>query len=64
MLSFHDRRGKVAIANRELDRDESAVILANLENLEEKLTKVKDSTAADFVSAQDKILTKRLQEIL
>lgn len=43
---------------------ESAVTVANLGNLEEKLKQVKDSSAADFVSAQDQILKKRLQEIL
>lgn len=43
---------------------ESAVTVANLQNLEEKLARVKAAAAADFVHNQDQILKKRLQEIL
>lgn len=43
---------------------ESAVTVANLQDLEEKLMKVKAAAAADFVHNQDQLLKKRLQEIL
>ncbi len=43
---------------------ESAVTVSNLKNLEENLVKMKEAAAVDFVSSQDQILKKRLQEIL
>lgn len=43
---------------------EAAVSVANLKNLEEKIEKLKSGEPGDFVSAQDRILQQRLQEIL
>lgn len=43
---------------------ESAVTVANLKNLEEKIEKLKAAPGGDFVGGQDQILKKRLQEIL